>query len=343
MKSIAVWISAVALIAFAAMVSGAKGEGRMPSLEGATAWLNSAPLNSKSLRGKVVLVNFWTYSCINSLRELPYLKAWAAKYKDSGLVVVGVHTPEFGFEKDAANVKTAVFDLNVPYAVAIDSDRSIWSAFHNEYWPARYLVDGKGRIRYEHFGEGDYEKSERAIVELLRENGAPVPEGGLVRITALGAEASPSNDVRSPETYAGYERAERLASHERVARDSSKAYSLPIAPALNQWGLGGMWTVGRERSLLQTGSGRIVFRFHARDLHVVLGAARAGRAIRFKVTLDGAAPAENHGVDSSPEGFGEVRQPRLYQLIRQGERVEDRTLEVEFLDPGVELFSFTFG
>ena len=332
---------AAVLYGVAAMASG--DGGTMPNLEGAVGWLNSSHLSKKELRGKVVLVNFWTYSCINSLRELPYMRAWYAKYEDAGLVVLGVHTPEFGFEKDGANVKLAVSDLKITYPVPIDSDRSIWSAFHNEYWPATYLVDGKGRIRYEHFGEGDYEKAERVIQDLLQENGAAGFENGIVRIAASGAEAPPSDEVRSPETYAGYERAERFVSRERVARDSPKTYSLPIAPALNQWGLGGVWNVGQERSLLQTGSGRVVLRFHARDLHVVLGGAQSGRAIRFKVTLDGAAPGENHGVDSNPEGFGEIRQPRLYQLIRQIGRVEDRTFEIEFLDPGVEVFSFTFG
>lgn len=342
MKKLSLWAGAAAVLhGVGAMASG--DGAAMPNLEGAVGWLNSAPLIRKELRGRVVLVNFWTYSCINSLRELPYMKAWAAKYKDAGLVVVGVHTPEFAFERNEANVKKAVLDLNVTYPVAVDSDHSIWSAFHNEYWPATYLVDGKGRIRYENFGEGDYENSERAIVELLRENGATGLDGGFVRDAASGAEAPPSGDVRSPETHAGYERAERFASPERVARDSPSVYSPPVAPALNQWGLGGLWGVGPERSVLRTGGGRVVFRFHARDLHLVIGPPENGRTIRFKVTLDGAAPGDNHGIDSSPDGFGEVRQPRLYQLIRQTGPVEDRLFEIEFLDPGVALFSFTFG
>ena len=315
----------------------------MPDLDGAAAWLNSTPLSSKSLRGKVVLVNFWTYSCINSLRELPYIKAWAAKYKDAGLVVIGVHSPEFGFEKDPANVKNAVSDLKIAFPVPIDSDHSIWSAFRNQYWPADYFIDRKGQIRHHHFGEGDYEKSERVIQELLRENGAADPNIDPVRIAAEGAEAPPSDDVRSPETYAGYQRAERFASRERLARDSRRSYSPPIAPALNQWGLGGPWNVGAERSSLQAAPGKVVFRFHSRDLHMVLGPAKNGRAVRFKVTLDGAAPGDNHGVDSSTDGSGEVREPRMYQLIRQKGRVQDQTFEIEFLDPGVEVFSFTFG
>jgi thiol-disulfide isomerase/thioredoxin len=344
MKNLAFWISAMSLFSgIVAIASGTGDEGRMPDLHGAAAWINSTPLSSKSLRGKVVLVNFWTYSCINSLRELPYIQAWAAKYKDAGLVVIGVHSPEFGFEKDPANVRNAVSDLKIAFPVPIDSDHSIWSAFRNEYWPADYFIDGKGRIRYHHFGEGEYEKSEGIIQELLRENGATGLNGGSVRITAAGAEAPPSEDVRSPETYAGYERTERFVSRERMSHDSPRNYSLPLAPALNQWGLGGLWNVGVERSALQAAPGKVVFRFHARDLHMVLGPAKNSAPVRFKVTLDGAAPGANHGVDSGPDGSGEVREPRLYQLIRQQQRVQDRTFEIEFLDPGVEVFSFTFG
>lgn len=344
MRNLAFWIGAVALICGGVLVaSGSGDEGRMPDLDGAAAWLNSVPLSSKSLRGKVVLVNFWTYSCINSLRELPYIQAWAAKYKDAGLVVIGVHSPEFGFEKDAANVKKAVADLKIAFPVPIDSDHSIWSAFHNEYWPADYFIDRSGRIRTHHFGEGEYEQSERVIQELLHENGASGLGGSPVGITAAGVEAPPSEDVRSPETYAGYERTERFASHERLSYNSRKTYSLPVTPGLNQWGLGGVWNVGAERSALQAAPGKVLFRFHARDVHVVLGPAKNHSPIRFKVTVDGAAPADNHGADAGPDGSGEVREPRLYQLIRQKGAVEDRTFEIEFLDPGVEVFSFTFG
>jgi len=315
----------------------------MPDLDGAVTWLNSAPLSSKSLRGKVVLVNFWTYSCINSLRELPYIKAWAAKYKDAGLVVIGVHAPEFGFEKDPANVKNAVSDLRIAFPVPIDSDHAIWSAFRNGYWPADYFIDRRGRIRYHHFGEGEYEKSERVIQELLRENGAAGLNGDPVRVTAAGAEAPPSEDVQSPETYVGYGQAQRFASRERLAHDSRRTYSPPLTPSLNQWGLGGLWNAGAERGSLQATPGKVVFRFHARDLHMVLGPAKNGSSVRFKVALDGAAPGDNHGVDSGPDGSGEVLKPRMYQLIRQKGRIQDRTFEIEFLDPGVEVFSFTFG
>jgi thiol-disulfide isomerase/thioredoxin len=344
MKNLAFGIAATALIAgVGAVASGLGVEGRMPDLDGAAAWLNSAPLNTKALRGKVVLVNFWTYSCINSLRELPYMKAWAAKYRDAGLVVIGVHAPEFGFERDPANVKTAVSDLNVTYPIPIDSNHSIWTSFYNEYWPADYFIDGKGRIRYHHFGEGEYEQSERVIKTLLRENGAPGVDESIVHTTAQGPKAPPSNDVRSPETYVGYTRAENFASPERMARDSRRIYSVPARAQLNQWGLGGSWNIGTERATLVSAPGKIVFRFHSRDLHMVLGASKNGMPVRFKITLNGVAPSDSYGVDSAPDGSGEVRQPRMYQLIRQKGPIQDATFEIEFLDPGVEAFSFTFG
>jgi len=318
-------------------------EGPLPDLVGAVAWLNSPPLNSKSLRGKVVLVNFWTYSCINSLRELPYMKGWAAKYKDAGLVVIGVHAPEFGFEKERANVENAVRDLKVAYPVPIDSDHRIWQAFNNEYWPADYFIDGKGRIRYHHFGEGEYDKSERVIQELLKENGASVLNESTVSVSADGVEAAPSGDVQSPETYVGYRQAERFASPERLAQDARKSYSPPPTPSLNQWGLSGSWNVGAESAVLQAAPGKIMFRFHARDLHMVLGPTKNGKPVRFKVRLDGTAPGDDRGTDSAADGTGEVQEPRLYQLIRQKGQVRDRTFEIEFLDPGVQAFSFTFG
>jgi thiol-disulfide isomerase/thioredoxin len=325
------------------LAGGAEAEERIPDLDGAVAWLNSPPLNSKALRGKVVLFNFWTYSCINSLRELPYMKSWAAKYKDAGLVVIGVHSPEFGFEKDSANVRNAVLDLKVPYPVAIDSGHYIWNAFRNQYWPADYVIDAKGRIRYHHFGEGDYDKSERVIQTLLREDGATGLGESLVRVSADGAEAPPSNDVRSPEIYAGYASAENFASPERMARDSGKTYSIPARPGLNQWALGGSWNVGAECSTLESAPGKISFRFHSRDLHMVLGRSKNGMPVRYQVTLDGVAPKDYHGSDCGADGTGEVRQPRMYQLVRQKAPINAVTFEIEFLDPGVEVFSFTFG
>jgi thiol-disulfide isomerase/thioredoxin len=344
MKNPAFWLGAAALICGVVVIaSGTGDEGRMPDLDGAAAWLNSTPLSRESLGGKVVLVNFWTYSCINSLRELPYIKSWAAKYKDAGLVVIGVHAPEFGFEKERANVENAVRELQIVFPVAIDSDHAIWQAFYNDYWPADYFIDGKGRIRYRHFGEGDYGGSERVIQELLKENRAAGMDGSFVHLSANGVEAAPGADVQSAETYVGYRRAERFASPEQFAHDSRRTYSSPAKLSLNQWGFSGSWTVGAEAASLQTAPGKVVFRFHARDLHMVLSPGKNGKPVRFKVTLDGAAPGDDHGVDSAPGGTGEVREPRLYQLIRQKGRIQDRTFEIEFLDPGVQGFSFTFG
>jgi thiol-disulfide isomerase/thioredoxin len=318
-------------------------EGRMPDLGGAIGWLNSAPLTSKSLRGKVVLVDFWTYTCINSLRPLPYVKAWADKYKDAGLVVIGVHTPEFSFEKERANVQDAVRDLKVTYPVAIDSDYRIWKAFNNEYWPALYFIDAKGRIRHHYFGEGQYVEAERVLQELLKESGASGPDESAVRVAGDGVEAAPSAAVQSPETYVGYRRGERFASPVRLARGVPNTYRVPDRLSRNDWGLVGSWNIGPGSALLETAGGRIVFRFHSRDLHLVLAPGKDGRPVRFKVRLDGAAPGDGHGSDSAPDGGGEVREPRLYQLIRQGTRVDDRTFEIEFLDPGVRAFVFTFG
>lgn len=318
-------------------------EGPMPSIPGGIDWLNSKPISRNSLRGKVVLIDFWTYSCINCLRALPYVEAWAAKYKDAGLVVIGVHTPEFAFEKERANVEKAVKDLKITYPVAIDSDYKIWQAFHNAYWPAHYFIDGNGRIRYHHFGEGEYDQSERVIQELLKENGATGLNGNIVNVSAAGVEAAPGANVGSPETYIGYHRAEHFASPEGLAKDSRKTYSAPARPSLNQWGLSGSWKVGEESAVLQAPGGRIVFRFHGRDLHLVLGPTKNGKPIRFKVTLDGTPPGDDHGADTAPDGTGEVREHRLYQLIRQKGDVEDRTFEIEFLDSGVQAFAFTFG
>jgi thiol-disulfide isomerase/thioredoxin len=318
-------------------------EGRMPEIDGSVAWLNSDRLSAKSLRGKVVLVNFWTYSCINSLRELPYIQGWADKYGSAGLVVMGVHAPEFGFEKEQANVANAVRELKITFPVPIDSNHSIWHAFRNEYWPADYLIDAKGRIRYHHFGEGDYDVSERAIRTLLEENGATGLGSAPVVPPVEGIEAAASRDVRSPETYAGYVRAERFASREHVTEDVPRTYSLSSTLSLNQWGLAGSWKVTGERAELHSAPGQIAFRFHGRDAHMVLGPAKDGHVVRFRVRVDGAAPDADHGGDSAPDGSGEVREPRLYQLIRQKGRIQDRTFEIEFLDPGVQAFTFTFG
>jgi cytochrome c biogenesis protein CcdA/thiol-disulfide isomerase/thioredoxin len=319
-------------------------EGPMPELKGAVAWLNSPPLTRDSLRGKVVVIDFWTYSCINCLRALPYVEGWAAKYKDAGLVVIGVHTPEFAFEKEQSNVEKAVHDLNVTYPVAIDSNYKIWQAFNNEYWPAHYFIDGKGRIRYHHFGEGEYDESERVIQQLLKENGATSLSAAAINVSAAGAQAAAdSKDVRSPETYIGYQRAEHFASAEPLSQDARKAYTPRPRLSLNQWALSGSWKVGPESAVLQAAGGKIVFRFHSRDLHLVLGPTKDGKPVRFMVKLDGTSPGEDHGSDADSNGSGSVQGHRLYQLIRQKGEVEDRTFEIEFLDPGVQAFAFTFG
>jgi cytochrome c biogenesis protein CcdA/thiol-disulfide isomerase/thioredoxin len=318
-------------------------EGPFPDLGGAVAWLNSPALSTKSLRGKVVLIDFWTYSCINCLRALPYVEGWAEKYKNDGLVVIGVHTPEFAFEKERSNVEKAVRDLKITYPVAIDSNYAIWQAFHNEYWPAHYFIDGKGRIRYHHFGEGEYDESERVIQELLKENGAQLASTGIISVAGSGAEAAPAGNARSQETYIGYHRAEHFASAEQIAQDSRRTYTPQARLSLNQWALGGSWKVSPENAVLQTAPGKILFRFHARDLHLVLGTTKDGKPVRFKVTLDGTPPGDDHGVDTDSNGVGTVEDHRLYQLIRQKGPVEDRTFQIEFLDPGVQAFAFTFG
>lgn len=319
-------------------------EGQMPELTGATGWINSAPLTPQSLRGKVVLADIWTYSCINSLRQLPYLKALAAKYKNAGLVVLGVHSPEFGFEKERANVERAVRELNVSYPIAIDSNMAIWRGFNNEYWPADYLIDAKGQIRHHHFGEGDYDQTEHVVQDLLRENGVTGFDHNTVSVQGAGIEAPPNfGDARSPETYVGSNRGERFSSPERVAPSSQKAYSLPRQFGLNDWALSGAWIVDGENATLQSATGKIAYRFHSRDLHFVLAPATNGNAVRFTVTIDGAAPGTDCGVDAAADGSGTIREPRLYQLVRQKGRVSDRTFAIDFHDPGVRAFAFTFG
>jgi cytochrome c biogenesis protein CcdA/thiol-disulfide isomerase/thioredoxin len=318
-------------------------EGPMPSLAGAVEWLNSAPLTAEALRGKVVLIDFWTYSCINCLRALPYVRAWSESYRDAGLVVIGVQTPEFAFEKNIDNVRRATQELKVTYPVAIDNNYAIWRAFNNRFWPAHYFVDAHGQIRYHHFGEGDYEKSEIVIRQLLAEAGRTAVVGRPVDIDASGAgEASDSGSAQSPETYIGYGRAERFVSAGGELHDAPHGYVSPARLGLNTWSLAGDWTVGAEMAELKAAPGHIVFRFHARDLHLVLGPAM-GKPIRFRVLLDGKPPRLSHGVDTDPDGRGTVMEQRLYQLIRQQGEINDRTFDIEFLDPAVEAFAFTFG
>jgi thiol-disulfide isomerase/thioredoxin len=315
--------------------------GMLPTLDGLGPWFNSQPLTNQQLRGKVVLIDFWTYSCINCLRALPYVKAWDAKYRKDGLVIIGVHAPEFAFERDPANVAKAVQDLGVRYPVALDNQYRLWNALKNQYWPAHYFVDAEGRVRYFHHGEGEYAMSERVIRQLLAEAGH-APAGGMAEASASGAEAAAAfAEIGSPETYIGYYRADRFASPGGLLHDKPKTYAgAPLA--LNQWSFEGAWIDNRQSARsLQPGT-KLSFRFHARDLHLVLGSA-SGKPLRFRVTLDGAAPGGDSGVDAKPDGSGTVTGQRLYQLVRQKGPVRDRTFTITFLDPGVEAFSFTFG
>jgi cytochrome c biogenesis protein CcdA/thiol-disulfide isomerase/thioredoxin len=322
-------------------------EGELPPLNGAVQWLNSPPLTTQDLRGKVVLVDFWTYSCINCLRSLPYVKAWAQKYKDQGLVVIGVHAPEFAFERNIDNVKKATHELGIDYPVAIDNNYAIWRALNNQYWPAHYFVDAKGQIRYHHFGEGDYAESEKVIQQLLIEAGradASKVALGISSTSAQGVQAAAdSNDMQSPETYIGYQRAENFTSPGGEAPDKTHTYIAPSQPAVNDWGLAGKWNVGAEHASLTAASGRIVYRFHARDLHLVLGPGNDGKPVRFRVSVDGNAPGAAHGTDVAADGSGIVTEQRLYQLVRQTGDVADHTFSIEFLDPGVQAYAFTFG
>ncbi|KQX16289.1 cytochrome C biogenesis protein [Ensifer sp. Root423] len=319
-------------------------EGQFPSLDGAVQWLNSKPLTPAELRGKVVLVDFWTYSCINCIRTIPYVRAWAEKYRDQGLVVIGVHAPEFAFEKQIGNVEKAVRDFKITYPVAIDNNFAIWRAFSNSYWPAHYFIDAEGQIRYTHFGEGDYEGSERVIQDLLAEAaGKKNAEGDLVKPEAKGAEASPDlARLGSGETYVGYARAANFVSPEGVSANTSARYTVG-KPGLNEWGLTGNWTVGAEEARLNEAGGGITYRFRARDLHLVLGTGAGGRPVPFQITIDGVAPGADHGADIDAAGKGTVTATRLYQLVRQSGAARERTFEIRFLAPGAEAFVFTFG
>ncbi len=325
------------------MAGNADGPKTLPDLSGAVAWLNSPPLNQDELKGHVVLVDFWTYSCINCLRTVPYIRAWAEKYKDAGLVVIGVHTPEFAFEKDLPNVQRAVGELSITYPVAMDNDYKIWKGFSNSYWPADYLIDITGRVRHHHFGEGKYDETERQIQELLKERNGELSYNGLVKVAATGAQAPPDSDVESQETYIGYAREDNFISSGGLSHDAPRVYSTPKHLELNQWGFSGTWTDRAQVASLDSAPGRIVYRFHARDVHLVLGPAANGKPVRFRVRIDGQPPAVNHGVDTDERGDGKITEHRLYQVIRQKNVIEDRTFEIEFLDPGAQAFAFTFG
>ena len=315
-----------------------------PSLSGATEWLNSPPLTPAGLRGKVVLVDVWTFSCINWQRTEPYVRAWAEKYKDKGLVVIGVHSPEFEFEKDIDNVREATKVSRIGYPVAIDNNFAIWRAFRNEYWPALYFIDAKGTIRHHQFGEGEYEQSERVIQQMLTEAGATGVSSELVKIDARGVEAAADWDnLKSPENYVGYDRTERFASPGGAILDASRSYSLPARYKLNEWALSGEWMMGKQATVLQKANGRIAYRFHSRDLHLVMGPSTRGTPVRFRVLIDGQPPGAAHGADVDAQGNGLAVEQRLYQLIRQPRPIVDRLFEIEFLDAGIQTFSFTFG
>jgi thiol-disulfide isomerase/thioredoxin len=318
-------------------------EGVLPSLGSATEWLNSEPLTASALRGRIVLIQFWTYTCINWLRTLPYVRAWHQKYTHHGLTVVGVHTPEFEFERDVDNVRRAARDLSVEYPIAIDSDYTIWTAVENHYWPALYFIGANGHLRGHHFGEGDFERSERTLQRLLTEAGIGDLGDELVSLDGVGIEASADWDsLRSPETYLGYARTANFASPGGL-RDTRKVYTAPSRIELNEWALSGDWTVDRKAAVPNVADGRIAFRFHARDLHLVMAPAAAVASVRFRVLIDGRPAGPDHGIDVDEEGDGTVIEPRLYQLIRQRGHVRERTFEIAFLDPGVEVYAFTFG
>lgn len=316
----------------------------LPSLAGSTGWINSKPLTAKELKGKVVLVDFWDYSCINCIRAIPYIRAWADKYRDSGLVVIGVHAPEFEEEKQRANVEKAVQRFGITYPVAIDSNYAIWKGFNNQYWPAHYFIDAKGKVRFEHFGEGEYAKSEQWIQQLLKEANATTMPTGIATVHGQGVQAAAHMDeIASPETYIGYARADNFVSPGGLKHDAEKLYQVPGSLQLNQWGLVGTWADYGQKAVLKSAGGKIVFRFHARDLHLVLSSGANGKPVRYRVTMDGKPLGANHGVDTDAQGNGVVTDDRLYQLIRQSGTPTDHTFAIEFLDPGVQAFSFTFG
>jgi hypothetical protein len=313
------------------------GAVHIPSLGGASAWLNSEPLGPDELRGRVVLANFWTLTCINWLRQEPYVRAWSQAYRDDGLVVIGVHTPEFGFEHDIELVRLATRARSIDYPVALDNDYAVWDAFANHYWPALYFIDREGVIRDQHFGEGRYEQSERVLQRLLG------VERELASVEGVGVEAPADWDhLQTPETYVGYARGERFASPESAAYDERRAYTLPAQLPFNHWALAGEWTIGRERVALDAAGGSIAYRFHARDVHLVLSSA-AAEPILFRVLLDGEAPGPAHGVDVDDDGNGALEEGRLYQLVREPGAVRERTLQISFEEPGAGAYAFTFG
>jgi thiol-disulfide isomerase/thioredoxin len=314
------------------------------SLEGATGWLNTQPLDLKRLEGKVVLIDFWTYTCINWRRTLPYVSAWASKYKDQGLVVIGVHTPEFSFEYKEENIRNAMKKMNINYPVAIDSDYQIWESFQNRFWPALYLIDAKGKLRYEKFGEGDYQESELMIQRLLMENSGRKIPTQTVMLEPDGFEAAADwETLKSTENYVGYDNTQGFVSPGGIITDKRVVYAAPSGLGLNQWALSGEWTIGKERVLLNGPQGKLVYRFHARDVNLVMGPAVKKNTLRFRVLIDGKPPGAAHGADIDENGNGTITEPRMYQLIRQQGAITDREFQIEFFDPKVEVYDFTFG
>jgi thiol-disulfide isomerase/thioredoxin len=337
------WLAPLLAGAMAAP-NAASAENDSEHLRHATAWLNSPPLTEADLRGKVVLVDFWTYTCINWLRTLPYLRAWAEKYGDQGLVVIGVHTPEFEFEKDAENVRRAVNAMGIEYPVATDNEYAVWRAFQNHAWPALYFIDVQGRVRYRHIGEGAYDRIETTIQEMLAEAGHEAAPRGIAPVDAIGVEAAADwASLSSPEIYLGYERTANLASRGITPRNARRTYTAPKRLDLNHWALSGDWTMQRQAIVLHEPRGRIAHRFHARDVHLVMGPVSKGTAVRFRVLIDGEPPGAARGVDVDEQGYGTAIEQRLYQLIRQPGPIDERHFEIEFLDAGVEAYAFTFG
>lgn len=342
-KTIAPLFVASAAIALPLKTTPARsGDISMPEAA-ATEWLNSSPQTPNDLRGRVVLVQFWTYTCVNWRRTLPYMRAWDAKYREQGLVVIGVHTPEFDFEENVSNVRSALGEMHIDYPVAIDNKRVIWNAFHNVYWPALYLLDAQGHVRYQQFGEGEYGRTEREIQKLLAEHGGH-PSNQLAVVAPLGAEVPADlRNLRSPESYVGYEMAERFASPGGVVPNRRHEYVAPSRLSLNEWALSGSWTIGREAAVLEEANGRIVYRFHARDLNLVMAPSIPGTPVRFRVLIDGHPPGAARGADIDEQGYGTVSEARMYQLIRQSEKIANRESVIDFLIPGVSVYDFTFG
>ncbi len=319
-------------------------EGHIPGFEGATGWLNSEPLTPDGLRGKVVLVDFWTYTCINWLRTLAWVRAWAEKYESDGLVVIGVHTPEFPFERDPDNVREAVQEMDVGYPVALDPDYGVWNAFANSYWPAVYIADMDGRIRHHHYGEGGYDECERVVQRLLRDAGRDGIDDELVSVTPQGFEVQADwSNLKTPETYVGYQQGQSFASADDLVPDNLHTYVLPEPLNLNEWALAGGWAIESRASVSIEPGARIAFRFRARDVNLVMGPRPRGASIPFRVTVDGEPPGDAHGLDVDEQGNGTLHQQRLYQLVREPGSITDRTVEITFLEPGAEAYCFTFG